>query len=628
MQLSSDNVFSIDDQNQDLAKTWLARIKNSSRYYDSWSSRFDCDRMEEYYYANQWENSNSSYKPYVINMIYATLEVKQPSLVFENPVYHINAKPQTYEYDVEEAVKKSNLRSDVLNSIVSDMDDDFVDEVDMAIRDAFFRFGIIEVGYDANWIVNPNADKPILKSDNTPYFDEEDNVIREPKKLPQNERVYVKRIDPKHFRIGGLDQHKLSRCSWCGYWDYYRIEDVKANATLENLDKIEWTGGRSADFVESESSYSDYLVKTGDLIKLWKVWDLRSKEFYIFSESNGLTLLKKKFKRLPIFDLAFTKAFRGWYPVPPVFMWKWAQDELNDIGEQRRNHRKRFVRKFVYDQSAFASEEEIDKLMNGGDGVFAAALNGDKAMKAVAPVQNADLGAQAVQSLVIEKDTFNIVSGTSDEQRGQGDNITATQSNYINQRMMVRESASRIKVANWLCRIGREILLVAEEKFTQPFWIRMPLQKSTQIGVAQEGPMDNTKEIWAQISSGDLDDKFDYEVNIFIDSMSPIANDEDKQKFLMFLSVMNQFPQISIDPVLVREAAYRVGYRNEEVIQRMQKAIQVQLAQQLAQQMPQGGASGQPPGQNSMAQAQVAQQTPNTMEQIRNQIANQGVQQQ
>lgn len=614
----------------ELAAAWLQRIKKGNEHYHKWAQKNKCDKLEEYYLGNQWEPTGTNYEPYVINLIFATIQVQLPSVLFDNPVFHVKPKPRGASYDLELSVKKSLLREDLLNTIVTDPDNYFPNEIELAILDSYFRFGVVEVGYAANWIQNPNADKPILRSDQRPYVDAQNNVIKQPKELPESEKIYIKRIPAKNFRVGGLESSELTRCNWCGYWEFVRIEDFKANKELKNLDELNWSGARSDDFVPEEYGPEvDEATRTGDLLKIWKIWDNRKKMMYVFSDLQQITHLAKPFTRLPLFDLRPNRLTKGWYPLPPVRNWKPAQDEINDSHEQMRNHRKRFTRKYVYNASAFPDEEELDKLINGGDGTFAKTSAAD-VRTVVAAVENADLGAQEGQSLVVTSNDLNIVSGTSSETRsGTPDKTSATQAQIINQRAQIRDSRQRIQVAKWLTRIGREILLLAEEKFTLPVWIKM------QIPAGEIG--DNLPDyqfLWHQITMNDLkgtvdeeDHDFDFDVSIEIDSMSPITNDDEKNKFLLFLSSLTQFPELSESPLLVRELAYKVGYRNEKVIKQLQQVAATKLKIMLAQlgiQAPQQGM--QPPqNPNQMAQGTVAQQTPPNLEQIRQQLQNQVV---
>lgn len=603
-----------------LGSVWMERVKKANSRHQQWSDRNKCDKLERYYCGEQWEPTGSDYEPYVINLVFATIQVQLPTLLFDNPVYHLKPKPKGMAYDPEMAIKKSLLREDLLNTFIGNEDLAFAEEIEQAVTDSFFRFGIIEVGYNANWIENPNAGKPILRSDNQPYVDSRNNVIKQPAEIPEEERIYVKRIPAKRFRVGGLEASRLERCSWCGYWEYVRIEDFKANKALKNLEYLVWSGTRSDDFVPEEYGPEvDHLVKSGDLLKIWHIWDLRKKMKYVFSDSQQLTHYEKKYERLPLFDLRPNKLFEGWYPLPPVRNWKPAQDELNDSHEQMRNHRKRFTRKYIYNKAAFTEEEELDKLVNGGDGTFAGTDAAD-VRTTVAPMPNADLGAQEGQSLVVSKDDFNIISGASSEAKGQADKMSATQANIISQRQQVRDSRQRIQVARFLARIGKEVLLLAEEKLTMPIWVKM----STPATANADGGIPF---IWHQITMEDLSSDgagFDFDVDISLDSMSPIENDNEKQKFLLFLAVLNQNPELSESPDLVREAAYRCGYRNEKVIAQMQQVAQLKLKIQMAQLGMAATQATQPPQQQpnpqNLNQGAVAQATPPDLEQVIQQL--------
>lgn len=607
----------------ELARNWMERVKKANVYYEQWEQRSKSQTMEQYYECEQWEGTGTNYEPYVINLVFATIEIKLPTLLFSNPIFHVKPKPfGSYQYDIDTAVKKALLKEDVLNTIVTDGEMDFAGEIELCILDAFFRFGIVEVGYSTDWILNPNAGKPILKSDSEEVvYDYKQNVVKQPEKLPENERIYAKRIPANHFRVGGIDGARLDRCNWCGYWEFVRVEDLRANKTLKNVDSLDWSGARSADFLEDdwENNLSD-LSNSGDLIKIWHIWDIRKKKRMLFADPQGVTLYEKEFKRLPLFDLRFHRKTKGWYPLPPARNWKPMQDEQNEAKEQARNHRKRFNRKFTYDGAAFDSEEEIDKMVNGGDGVFSKCVPG-KNKDAVVPVSNAQLGPEGLQLLQLTKADFDIVAGSSNQERGQQDSGTATEANIINQKASVRDSRQRIQVANWLMDIGKEMLLLAEEKFTNPFWVKFSNSDENFGALVQE-----QQTLWHQISANDLgmlgDGRADFEVTLSIDSMSPITNDDEKKSLMEFLAMLNQFPEVSMDPLLVRELAYRCNYRNEKVIARMQKVAQMMLINKMKSLEGAGGAAGGP-APNQAGQAIAAQNTPNNMEQIRNQIQQQ-----
>lgn len=631
----SGNKAKYDDQ----AQKWSNRIRFADTFYKQWENRFDCDRLEDYYEGYHWKDQdNKSYKPYTINLIYSTIEVKAPSLLFSRPIFNVTPKPWKADFDEATAYDKALLKQDTINSFVQDKRLKYADEAEAGILDAWFRFGMTEVGYSADWMDNPNAGKPILKSDNEPYVDEESGeVIKEPSKLPKDERIYVKNIPAATFRVGGINTHDLSQCNWFGYYEWVRVADLKANPNLENLDFIQ-NSGRTSDFqspVQSTNPASaasnkefDGLVAQGDVIKVWKLWETRWKQHYIYAESQNLILRKSTWDRIPLFPLIFHKRprRRGFYPIPPVWPWVPPQNEINESREMNRVHRRRFVRKYIVKTGAF-TEGEFDKLMSGGDGSMAETEM--EPTTCITPLPLADLGASEQASFVISKDDFNIVSGTTSEERGQADRQTATQANITNSRASIRESKPRSIVAEWLCEIAKEILLQAKEKLTDSFWIKRFFDADTTIGME----MPKLMHTWQQITSEDLEDE-EFEVDVQIDSLSPVTNDNEKKKFLEILAVLNQYPQLSMSPTILNELFDKYQYRNTKVRAELLKMAtlhmigQAMMAEKQNQMIAGAGGGGQPggaPGQ--LGQNTVANATPPTLDTINNNMAVAGNQQ-
>lgn len=627
----------VDNPNDPLASAWLARVIKADKYFDEWHRAFKCNTMEEYYYGFQFQDGSapllgSDYERYVINHVFSILEVKKPTLLFQNVMYRVKPRPAAGEWDFVASSKRARTREDVLNTIVRDPDQEFDGEFEMFVVDAFFRFGIMEIGYSADWIENPNAGKPILKTDNTPYVDPDaekgqDNVIREPNEIPESERVYMKRIMPWRFRVGGSDGWNFKSCNWVGYYDYVRLEDLKANKTLDNVDKLEYAGSRSSDFVpdaEADQSTSTNVMMNSDLVKIFILFDLRARMKYIFAVNQTITLLKKKIKRCPLTALKFVNKLRGWYPVPLAFNWKGPQDEINESREQQRIHRRRSRRVYTYADGTFADDNEMDKACNGPDMTWVK-TQGNPADK-IKALENAPLDSIVAQSMITGKNDLNEVSGTSAEQQMQGNRTTATQAGIIDQRTQLRETRARVQVANALAQIGRLVLLTVQEHFTLSFWAEIRTQQDNEDFLAE---MQIAETEWREFTAKDLGEDEDFKIEISIDSISPIENAAQKQAFVEFNSMLMQFPHLAFDPVLVRETAYRCNYRNERVIARL--AMEAQLAaigrmemakQQLAATV---GAGGEMPGGSNMAQTRVEQMQPPDQAQIQSQLAGQGI---
>lgn len=601
----------------ELGVLWQQRLKQANDYYDIWANKYQVSQLEEYYYGHQWEHdedidSRHRYNPYTSNRIFVAIDVKMPGLLFQDPIFSVAPKPSKEEWDEESSSERASLREDVLNYFSTSGFLGLAEEAELAILDAFFRFGVIEVGYSADWIDNPDRGKPLLDSDNETVTNGTGEIIKQPPRIPQEERIFVKRIPSNRFRVSSLDHQKLKRCDWFGYWEYARTDDILANKNFE-VAEFDITSTHQSEFGSPEALRDelDQQVEQGKLTKLWKIWDLRSRQKLYFADGVTKLLRKVPFKRIPIFPLKFRERLHGFYPLPVTYNWMPPQDELNETRETARVHRRRFQRKYIVSEGAF-EEEELDKLQYGSDGTIAKTQH-NNATTAIAPMPNADLGAQHFEQVAGSVQDFDTIAGTPVTSRQERAGGTATEASIEDKRATIRESRDRVLIAKWFNAIGKEILIQAKEKLTKPFWIK--LSQASEDDFSQ---IDEIEERWEMINSDELGDE-DFDVNISVSSLSPLVQDQEKRKFIEFLSLLQSFTMISMSPALVRETANKVGYRNSKVLGVFMKWAQAQQLALMAKAEQAGGAGA---GAGKLAQKTVAQGQPQDLEQVRNQIDN------
>jgi hypothetical protein len=615
---------------------WQDRLHSSNLYYQAWEKLFKCKILEKYYEGIQWKSQKElGYNPYVFNKISSTIQFKLAEFLPTFPKFQITSVPSAEEWDLESAAASATLKESTLNTIIQNDNINFSEEMESAYKDSFFRFGIIEVGYAADWFINPNAAKPLLKKDTDRNIPNNDRykIKQEPEELPVNERVFFKHIDAKRFRVGGLDHKYLNQCSWCGYYEYVNRDDLLSIKSLINRDKIENAAGTVSDTDTADEITADYQTDRhkGHALKVWRIWDLRSRMRLLILDDRATTIYQKGFKRLPLFDFRPDRRLvtDGFYPIPPVYNWLSSQDELNETREMLRVHRRRFIRKFQVLEGRI-DDVELEKFETGQDG----SLVKVKAENAIAPIDNADLGTSLNEAIQISGSDFNELAGISNQDLEVPDRSTATEANIINQKGSVRQLKDRDRITKWFSRIGREGLLLCQENFTSQFWIELNSPEGRD-SLFQEMSVQQKTIKW--ITSEDLKDGYDFKIDVDLTTVSVAAQQEEKQKFLEFMAYMNQFPQLAFSPLLVRECAYRVGYRNEPAIREVQRlAMTAEIGKNLQMQAqinglkqaatqaaagPQPAPMGPPPG--SAPQQIVQGQLPNNVEQVRNQLQNQ-----
>lgn len=619
----------------DVGEIWGKRISQGSDYKKVWDRKYQTDLLEEFYYGHQSEfetqlASDAFHFPYTSNRFFVAIDVKMPSLLFQNPIFNITSRPTRSQHFQEDTAERAQLNEDTLNHFFKSNVHSWGAELDLSILDSFFRFGVIEVGMTSDWIDNPDAGKPLVESD-VSLGGEDEKIVKNPPRIPVEEQMFIKRIPSNRFIVSTLDSQKLDRCSWFAYWEYFKVSDLVSNKNY-NTSEINIANSRSGDnvsgskFTDNEA-LSDELneqLKAGDLVRLWKIYDLRAKKIlYLVDEQNDI-IREKSFKRIPIFILKFRERLHGFYPLPLAFNWISPQLELNETRESARNHRRRFLRKFLASEDAF-EQEQLELLQFGADGVVVTVKAGVILKDAIAPVPNADLGSQHLEGSASSVNDFDDAAGVTAEQRGEVRASTATQANILDKRSSIRESKDRITVANFLCAIGKEVLLQARERLTLKFWIKLSGAKEDDFSLIEE-----IKERWEEITSEDLGDE-DFDLDILVSSMSPVINDEEKRKLIEFVSLLQNFPMIASSPALVQVTAEMVGFRNREAVRILQKQAQALQAIQFAQlegaiKETQGQGQGQQgggQGESQIAQGIVAQQTPPDQEEIRNQLSNQ-----
>ena len=603
----------------DFEAQWAEKIREADEYHEKWERKYKVRVLEDYEEGFQTADKTD----YVLNMFFSTIEVKSPALTFTRPIFNIKPKPQSIVENGEQAFQYAMNNEDLINTWVLTERNNVSSEIKSAIDDAWSRFGIIEVNYSADWIDNPKVAKQPLESDYKPGVDKRNlrKMRREPDQIPVNESEYLRNIPAEQFRVSPDDDAELHRCDWCGYWERVRIEDLLLLPHLINKEKLRQSVGESKlsseNQTEKERQQAD-TVRTLEFVRIWKVWDNRARRRYIFV--NDLLAQDIEYTVFPFVELRFKKRkrSRGFYPLPLTFNWLHPQDELNEVRNAHRNHRRRFKRLYTFKKAAFEdeSQHEIEKFINGPDGTAIGVTQDDP----IRPVPNADLGASANISLQVTKDDFNIVSGTASEMRGEADRTTATQAALTNQRLQIRETKEVEQVAEFICRIAKKILTFFSKMntgevpvYTQP--------NEAMFENIQTSPAIRTIDPMVDLG----DDTFDFALTIQLSAISPIANQEEKGKFIEFLTLLNQFPQFGLSPSLIRELAYRVGYYNEKVIGEFQQMAQLQLVGMMQQAQAALGQQGVDTGAGQEGQQRLAQMTPPTQEQVRQQLNNQGV---
>lgn len=617
---------------------WQSRIEQANKYYKAWEDRFSCDTLENYYEGYQWKLANGIQltlgggvrRPYTVNLVYTTIKRKVANITYTYPEFILTPRPGQMDWNQDFAVQSAQLKQDVLNTVASDPRMELVEDIRLAAIDSFFRFSVIEVGYGKDW-KNPNKPKMHLKShDNPEIMDDKDKVVDDPI-ASENTAAYTKWISARRFRVSMADDVKLRNCDWCGYYSFMKIKDLK------KTNGIKWPANYTSNYYSvdiadatkyfSETGYSTEaakdMVDRGQICKVWHIWDNITKKRLLILDGRFEELYSEDFERLPFSTHRADLSLKGWYPIPPVWQWLSPQNEVNEAREQVRTYRRRSSRKFEVTKGEH-DPDELDKLTNNEDGTVIVTKRKD-GQPSVRPIQNPQIDANIVDGLTMAKDDFDIVASIPVARGRASDRQTATATRQIASDQSIVESLEQIDFSRFVAAIGREILLQLAEKMPTGMWVKMTVDPGDEQSMFEE--LQANKPIFEYITSQELEDGYDFDVLCNVINSTPENMLKEKTAFLEFVAITVQYPQIAMSPTLIRESAYRCGYKNERVIKEMQKQAILAMMEKanmagnslIAQGLiPQQGGQG-----NGQSQGMAQRQLPNSMAEIQAQLTNQ-----
>lgn len=600
---------------------WRDRWRVADRRYKKWERQFQCKRGWEWYEGFQGADAHLSndpaQDPYVVNLIYPTVEVKIPSMYFRSPKGVVLPRPMREDDPVTTLQERARLREDMLNTYVLNPRFLFKPTTNLALKESFFYFGMVEVGCSADYISNPNAGRPVLDGD-TPLRDSSGEDVVEPPIIPTNEEVYVRRIPACQFRVSARSSFYLEHADWSGYFAWVYAEDVKKDPATDPYAKTEvkatgqydqdYTGetdlfGDDSPGVEGYMSTRETESKTG-MLKVLKIWDHRAKvKFIIPNNGNYYIQRPVPWKVFPFSPLSYHPRENGFYPMPPHFNWLSLQAELNDTREMQRLHRKRMVRRFQR-QAGSVTPTEMEKLETGGDGTI---IETNVPVPAIIPIEDAPLDSSVVRNVPQTKEDFMEVTATgSDQRQGNAADETATQATIIETRSRIRESFGQEIIADWIEDIFTKILLTIQEHVTLPEWIMRNIDPLSPTAMMESL---KTAGIWQQIQAEELGE-LSFDVMVAAESLSPVNEDVQNQRLLEWMNTVSANPILMLmlrsSDDLLRRALQMIGMRNEKTVQQVKLALEVALLAST------GGMSAQLPsdqGQSGQNAQEVAMST-------------------
>lgn len=576
---------------KDRLKRWHGRINAAERAYKEWTEKFGTEELEGLYDGTgHWTEAEQSdgKKRYSVNLTFATGETKRPSMLFYRPRARVESQPNRADDMGSEMDRRTQLREATVNTFIGKEEVGFEEATQLALLEADYRFGVVEVGYTADFLDNPQAGKPVLKENGEVETDESGAAIMQPGKQIRSESIYVKRIPAKQFRVSAHGKNNLEHCDWHGYYEWVYTEDIKRNPAYSNTSALKSTGKIAKDY--DTETIEDGEDRSG-MSKLWKIWDHRTKERLVFVDGGEKFLQRKPYKRNPHKVLKFHHSLDKFYPIPPLSQLRDVQRAFNWTRNKQLEYMSHNDRKYTY-TSGSIEPSELRKLETGGDMAYAEQNQSAGNGSALIPVPIPPSDRTLQNNVALTKDDFFHVSGISAEQRGVSEAETATQASLVDVNSRIRDNAYRVIVAKWLASIADEMLRTIQDSMALPYWIEVNVDP---MGPNAMQEAMNVAAAWEEITAEALGDQC-YEVSVDIESLSPVTEDLRRNQWMGLLQIMSNpgavMFHLASDDVLKKTLAFH-GVRSAKEIGSMKEAMMAVMAALMQSQ----GQAPQPPGE-------------------------------
>lgn len=626
---------------QQLVKAWLGYLRAASKVYKSWADEFEVETLEQMFYGFQWNRQGNELTPeqrYVVNLFFSDLETKLPALLFNRPGVIAQARPPFADDPSTNIMQRVQLLKDTADTLLVDPRSRFRPSHGLALKDSFFRYGVIGAFYDQNPLLShvPSdlpprqyGKKDMTRGDGTGVGVDlsegvegqtaqmdDDESAEGMRDTPQEEmgelgagglpgvgqapppvdgHAFFRWIPSKQFRVPAVNHNSLDENSWCAFYEWHPLADVKNNEFFDQEAREHLRpGGLIADFeamsatnppgrsttATSAPATSDADDK-GQYVQVWWIWDIREKKRMVLTPSSPLPLLAPEpYTTLPFSCLKFYERLGSFYPIPPCWNWKHPQRQINQEREDSRIHRRRFYRRYGMVEDVL-DEQEMSKLESGGDGVVVTFRNlGARGInEAFQPIQDAPRDPQNNVDAATLMTDMRMMSNVGGEQKGTADAKTATQAALVETNARLRQSAEKEVVAIWVGGSITIIIKTAVEFYPADFWIKTNVDV---YGVGGAEEMMRVGGLWKQIKLAELDD-FEWEIGVDVESLTPETSELQRQQWSQVIGLFSQ-PNIMLlllcSDMLLRKTLALYGIRSSKDVIDIKRAMQVGLLAQ------------------------------------------------
>jgi hypothetical protein len=447
----------------------LARSKRWRRdegYDDLWHRMVDL-------YRGKHLNFLGAEDKMVVNVAFATKNIIAPSVAVNNPKFTVEPrKPET----APQAVHAQELLNYIWRS------NKYKRPFRRAVDDFLIcGHGFLKVGYKF-------VKEEVTFGGTGDYGDDGEGVADRDPQMPGNVESEVRVVDDRPFveRISPFDMfvdpdaRNMEEIRWICQRVRRPVADVRVDERYNAKVRKNVSPTMRSRFDDEDSRGGTHGVDGTNVpgsadngfVDVWEWYDVKRHTMCVFADSSvdGFLIAPRRMDYSfghPFLMLRNYEVPDFFYPLGELEAMEPLQYELNETRTQMFNHRKRFARKWLYDEDAF-DDKGLAALESDEDNTMVPVLPGHKLAESIAPMPAEGTPPEFYnQSDLIQSDIDN-VTATSDYARGNLPEIrrTATEAAMIQDASNARAADKLALIEEFLSEVGMRIVQLCQQFMT------------------------------------------------------------------------------------------------------------------------------------------------------------------
>lgn len=552
----------------DYAKRW----RTGENYDQLWQRLINLYRGKQYRGASTGDRL-------LVNISFSTINTLAPAVSIGRP--KINVNPRKPE-DGDKAI--------VTESIINYWWGHYgcQPEFQRAVKDyLILGHGWVKTGY--RFVEEAKLDDIEYSADEAAGTEPADDV--EAQTIIREDRPFLERVDPFEMYIDP-DATSVNDMRWIAQRTRRPLKDAKIDKRYDAAARKELSpsgyqkyGNQDVGYMSAQQAFTSN--PDNAYCDIYEYYNIDTGEMCVFSDSGGDKFLIKPIKMPyefghPFFMLRNYEVPGFFYPMGELEAIEPLQYELNETRTQMMLHRKRYSRKWLFQESAF-DDDGRQALASDEDNVIVPVKSGENLNNVVVPMPALINPPEFYNQSSLITNDIDRVSGVSEYQRGSIPETTRTarEASIIAEAGNARVAEKLVAIENAIAACASNLIMLAQQFMTGEMTVRILGTESAPV--------------WLTFDKDYINGEFDYTVEA--GSTAPRNEAFRRDMALQMVSAMQPFAQAGlVNLPKLAEYVLGIGFGVKDP----SSFLQEPPAPEAPPQGPPPGMEGMPPGMEGM----------------------------